>query len=249
MKLRLFTISMVAVAVLGGINSAQAADGKDFSATIGLKVWNAWWQTGFIDTAAGNYSNQVTSNGTPALIPSLTVKYKDYFINGSYFNATNFGFPTFTYFAPAAVTVTSSAKRTETDINVGWYFVPQVAVTLGYKEVKQDYTFVGTAGTFTTKYKTPTIGVSGSAKIGDSGAFMYGNGVHGLSVKVSGNGIAGMNVGGGKYSSSELGFGWAFAQGVTATLGYKYQTISAFYDGVRGNDITSGFIGGVNYTF
>lgn len=242
-------MSLVAVAVLGGINSAQAVDGKDFSATIGLKVWNAWWQTGVTNSGVfGNNALQLTSNGTPAVIPSLTVKYKDYFINGSYFTATNFGFPSYTD-APGLVTTTLSAKRTEADVNVGWYFIPQVAVTLGYKEVKQDYSTAGVAGISTSKYTTPTIGVSGSAKIGESGAFMYGNGVHGLSVRASGNGFAGVAFGGGKYSGSELGFGWQFAQGVTATLGYKYQTLSGFYNGVRGNDITSGFIGGVNYTF
>lgn len=227
-------MSMVAVAVLVGINSAQADDGKDFSATIGLKVWNGWWQSSTV-TVPATTATEINANGTLSLIPSLTVKYKDYFMSGSYFNATNYNF-----------SPTISAKRTETDINVGWYFVPQVAATLGYKQVLQDYTTVGVAGTSRSKYTTPTIGVSGSAKIGESGAFMYGNGVHGLSPKGT---VPGVTVSKTSYASSELGFGWAFSKSLTATLGYKYQYISAYYDGVKGSDLTHGFIGGVNYTF
>jgi hypothetical protein len=262
------TITAVALALgLGG--TSAFAQQKDLTVTLGLKVWGNTWESGQVNTGfvgGGSNSNNFTSGQEWSTIPSLTLKYKDWFISGSQFMKTSYNFPAQTSlgFAPAAAVATPNtqtlrADRKETDVNLGWYFVPQVAVTIGWKEIKQTYTSTFTPAAFapfntsaqTTTNEGITVGIQGSARIGNSGFFMYGNGASSL-----GNNFKAKFGGGnpnwdGWFASSELGFGYAFGGGVTATLGYKYQVLdfAATNTNQRGRDITTGFIGGVAYTF
>jgi len=264
-----------AVSLALGLGAGSAlAQQKDLTFTVGLKAWGNTWETGQVNTGfvgGGSNSNSFTSGTKWSTIPSVAVKYKDFFISGSQFTNTSYSFPPQTSlgFAPAAAaatpnTQTTVADRKEMDFNIGWYFVPQVAVTLGYKEVKQKYTsrfspaaFTAFNSTGTTTNKAFTAGIQGSAPIGNSGFFLYGNGAsslgNGMKATFSGFGCTAGTCPDNKgwYASSELGFGYALPVGVTLTLGYKYQVIdlAATNTNQRARDITTGFIGGVAYTF
>jgi hypothetical protein len=277
MKPSLSTSALAIALGLGGVTCAYAQQ-SDLSVTLGLKGWNNRWETGQINTGfAGGGSNaqSFTSSDKLTAIPSVAVKYKDFFIAGSQFMKTSYGFPPSTSlgFAPGAAVATpntqsQTADRKETDLNLGWYFVPQVAVTLGYKQVDQTYrnTFTPAAfsafnSTGTTKNRAFTLGVAASAPIGNGGFFMYGNGatsISGMKAKFSGYASTSNPAGctsascpdwKGWYAASELGFGYRVQAGLSLTLGYKYQILDLGNAGQRGRDVTSGLIGGVSYTF
>lgn len=266
-------IGAVALAATACSSSAFAQD-KDWSVTLGLKGWANVWETGQVNSLApfGSNAQSYTSGTTWAAIPSAAVKYKDFFVSSSYFINTSYNFPLATILVPGVpgnvdvddlVTQDISAKRKEFDINIGWYFAPQVAVTLGYKQVNQKYTNVYTfpatpsrdplTTTNTTKNKAPTIGIVAGAPVGNSDFLMYLNASSSIGRTMKATFSESDDSWKGWYASGELGFGYRIVPGLTATAGYKYQIINLKVDTVsptqKGRDTTNGPVLGVAYTF
>src|SRR6266540_5981809 len=243
-------VALVPVAFVGGAGNvfAQERD-KNWSVTLGLKAWQNTWETALLnDDAFDSNILSLTSPSKFALIPNLTVRYKDFFVAGGYFTKTSYTFPQIRF---AGSLIDTKADRTETDFNLGYFIVPQVALTVGYKTVKQEYT-LSTPGfpvdRSTTKYGGVTAGILGSAPIG-GGFALYGNGSGGPSkAKYSGGGSDNA-----WYISSELGLAYAVARGATLSLGYKYQVLNTNVKTLTGTqvarDVTNGFVFGGNYTF
>ena len=244
-------------ATAGAAGSAFAQEDKVY-VTLGLRAWVNEWETWFQsnNTGAANVISD-TAKSKVAVIPSATVRYKDFFVSGGYFTKTSYTFPKYTESVGGAIVQTApTAERQEIDLNFGWYFVPRVAVTLGYKRVQQDITTTTTGGTFngvpfTTKwtYEAPTLGIAASAPIAERVA-LYGNGAIGpVTVTVNGS-KPGTSA---TYSASEFGVAWQAAQNFTATLGFKYQIIEqkpgGAYSGLAQRDVTSGWVVGGLYTF
>jgi hypothetical protein len=274
-------IGSVALAAALVSTSAFAQD-KDWSVTLGIKGWLNIWDTKVQAgiPASGNFAGgssiiSQTSDWTAAAIPSLAIRYKEFFIASSYFVNRKYNFPQnagsffFDVGDPSGVglgvpyTQDTVAKRKEFDINIGWYFVPQVALTLGYKQVNQHYTdtFILPPAIFpvpfttdqTTKNKAATIGVVAGAPLGDSNFLMYFNAASsiGPTMKATYSDSSGSDKG--WYATGEVGFGYRIAPGLTATLSYKYQIIDLKLKDLsptqHARDTTNGPLLGVSYTF
>jgi len=132
---------------------------RDFSATLGVKVWvNEWSRDSFITQGAlgslgGDEIVPVSVTDTapdseesdiePVPIPQLSAKYKWLFVTGSYYSKTQFDFePTLgTQTADAGVIrearFETSGERYEWDASGGIYVHPYVALLGGYKKVRQ----------------------------------------------------------------------------------------------------------------
>lgn len=250
-------LPIFASAILAG-STGVFAEQKDLTVTLGLKLWaNTWGTFGFNDDpTTGRNVLSGTSGLEIAPLPTLTLKFKDFFLNAGTFIKTSYDFPNFSDVVnflgvPVTVTQATSDKRSENDINIGWYFHPQVAATIGYKAVKQEVTATLSApalppATFTqtNRYKALTLGLQGNAQIGDSRFFLYGSGAYGPKIKVSG--ISGVS---GWYATSDVGVAYAVSNSVSLTAGYKTQIIHLEVAGLEGRDVTSGLIVGANWTF
>jgi hypothetical protein len=115
--------------------------------------------------------NTYNSDTETIFIPVLSFRYKNFFVSGSYFPKTDYnfndGFFKGSYFAPiegeslyywdaefgdwlqlsevAAVSIPMpfhiSSERSEWDINVGYYILPSLVATAGYKRIDRDFVF------------------------------------------------------------------------------------------------------------
>jgi len=137
---------------------------RDFSATLGVKVWiNEWSRDSFIsqpaildlndagdpilfqnidDTAPDSQESDIE----PVPIPQLSARYKWLFVTGSYYSKTEFDFePTFGRIRLGDPTgpllsesrFETSGERYEWDASGGIYVHPYVALLGGYKKVRQ----------------------------------------------------------------------------------------------------------------
>ncbi|MGH8526153.1 MAG: hypothetical protein ACREXY_18695, partial [Gammaproteobacteria bacterium] len=137
---------------------------RDFSATLGVKVWiNEWSRDSFIRQPAFGFDgsgfvnvdvsdsapDSQESDIEPVPIPQLSAKYKWLFVTGSYYSKTEFEFePTFGVTrltdpagnlgdAIRVATFETSGERYEWDASGGIYVHPYVAILGGYKKIRQ----------------------------------------------------------------------------------------------------------------
>ena len=136
---------------------------RDFSATVGVKIWiNDWQRDSFLftptpevpveggtivsasDTAPDNQESDIE----PVPIPQLSARYKWLFVTGSYYAKTDFEFDDSetrlqvftdegTLVDVPTGTVSTSGERYEWDASGGIYVHPYVAILGGYKKVRQ----------------------------------------------------------------------------------------------------------------
>jgi hypothetical protein len=267
---KLFLASVSGLLLLAGANGAVAQE-KNWSIALGLKAWVNNWATFTVynSTSTGTHVTSFTSDTAASILPSVTWKYKDFFVNAGAFANTSYDFPRSSQIEDLGgalgnrtVTSQTSADRSEFDLNFGWYFHPQLAVTVGYKTIKQEYTttesspgvvFTPATVTSTTKYKIPTIGLSGSASLGSTRWFMYANGAFGPGISVSFSG--GGEGPSGWYTASEAGVGYLFSRRFSVTAAYKTQIIHQSTKVTGGGpeqvapDATYGFVVGGNVIF
>ena len=232
----LIRMAVIAAAVLLPASSAFAQDG--FRATIGLKAWAHTWNTW--STGSGGFVGQTETDSEVVLIPSVTFRFGNFFLSGDFWPEKEYDFLNATY---------TKVKREEWSAVTGYYIVPQLAVALGWKRIHQDFT--GGGVDFDVNIDVPMFGLQGGAPLGESGNwFMYGNGFVGpISVKEKGAGSSSDQEG--WYYSTELGLGYRMFQRLSATVGYKYQTVR--WDKINGEnpgyDYTMGWIFGLSFTF
>lgn len=256
---RLGATVAVALAMLGASTAVMAQEPRNLRFTLGVKAWYSEWQSWFTPNNPGANVITATAASKFALIPTGTILYRNFFVSAGYFTDTTYDFPSYTEAVGGAITRTdASAKRKELDVNFGWYFMPRAAITVGYKQVKQDVTTTTTGGTFSGLPRTtswlytaaPTVGITLSAPIMPR-VSLYGNGAYGpVSVEMNGSKQAGVK---GTYGSSEFGVAWQPARVWTLTAGFKYQIVTqeptGAYDGLSFRDVTSGWIFGALATF
>jgi hypothetical protein len=157
--------------VAESVPAEESAPGKDFSVSIGTKVWLNRWDSSL--TTAAKYiavglpdqstlvSAETTSDLRPlskaseeaTAIPSLTLRYRNFFVTGNYYTPTTFSFSEnatqniqvsqTANLAGASGTgqqsINSNAtnERSEWDVSAGWLLHPNVAITAGYKRIDQ----------------------------------------------------------------------------------------------------------------
>ncbi|NJD06541.1 MAG: hypothetical protein FIA97_08575 [Methylococcaceae bacterium] len=192
---------------------------KDFTLAVGTKVWINGWSTWrslklnipgfpqFIDKGVNIQSVTAKSSSAVSPIPSLTARYKDFFLTGSYLAETDYEFsdqsqlysidlrPLTGRVDPVGLKYGMSGSRREWDVSLGYQIIPYLAVTAGYKEIEQSFKIDSCQGVLMnltdvfdcrgdfpgkTKvtYAGPTIGLSGAAPIGH-GFGLYGNFTYG----------------------------------------------------------------------
>ncbi len=148
--------------------------GNDFSITVGTKFWVNRLDSSL--TVPGQFGSAVLPDGsfvsidtqsslrplskakeevTP--IPTITLRYKDFFINGNYYVPTDFefseeqtlNFSVSQLFSPSASGILAKKilrrdsinEREEWDVSLGWMIHPNVAIIAGYKRINQDVDF------------------------------------------------------------------------------------------------------------
>ena len=152
-------------------------------------------------------------------IPIFSARYKNLFVSASHLAATSYS--TLSDVIPGDV----NFDRNETDVNVGYYVLPGLALSVGYKEVK-----VGGLQQGNVKFSGPTVGVSGYGSMG-KGFGLYGNFAYGkldLSPTeplpdAKRNTYTAVEVG--IAYSFDLGESARFIKSVSVTLGYRQQHI------------------------
>jgi hypothetical protein len=197
-------------------STTPAGDGKkDFMLAVGTKVWITEWNTWRAPNVRGADRGQniqtLTSGSSSETspIPSLTARYKSFFLTGSYLAETDYSFPTQSQVYDfvdnagghnvAKLAYKFSGQRREWDVSLGYQILPYLAVTAGYKEIRQKFgdlsclasivvpdtnrfanrDCLGTAPqAATVTYAGPTLGISGAAPIG-KGFGLYGNFAYG----------------------------------------------------------------------
>jgi hypothetical protein len=143
-----------------------------------------------------------------------SLRYKEFLVSGSYMTETDFRFdPTY---AP---------KRKEYDINLGYFLLPSLAATVGYKHVNYETTDV-----YDWTTKGWTVGMSGSAPLAPWMS-LYGNLAYGRPKINDNSGVfTGQRA---KYLLTEFGLAFPLGQvspsltGFLVTAGYRYQRIGA----------------------
>jgi hypothetical protein len=235
---------LIAAAAALPMSGAMAADG-DFSATVGLKAWVNSWSTwnGFFGYDSGlnevSHVYNVETSNTTAWIPSVSVRYKDFMVGGSYFAKRSYdlgaGF--------------RDVKREEFDLIGGYYVLPTLAVIAGYKEVNQWFA----NGKY--KYSGPIVGFSASAPL-TSGFSLYGTAAVGLG-SLDAKRPSGSTTDA-DYRLGEVGLAYAFNVGggvksLIGTVGYRSQVIVTDMTGslsnFKGRDTTEGMTVGVVAAF
>ena len=212
--------------------ASQAVAADELSVTLGTKVWtNKWTSWDYYPplalsatTSLPGASENFTSANQAAVIPSVTLRYADFLLTSSMFAKKSYGFT-------GSDGTSFDAQREETDVHAGYYLLPTLAVTLGYKDVKQDF---GAGKTF--KYSGPIVGVVASAPL-TKGYSLYGNFGYGAMDAQFPAGFVDNN-GHGKLSADyylgEVGVAYSFdvrssfpsLRALTATLGYRSQTLA-----------------------
>jgi len=267
---------------------------NDLHFTVGYRLWLNYWQTSVAkvplsivdpDNDAGCPNGQcpITQQGdgptinqfAAASIPSVGVRYKDFFASASVMISPDYHFPT------ASELVSSSdpngfflhefrinhhitGSRNEVDVNLGYYVHPWIALTMGYKGVFQK--FKDKASTFDVSSNQPgdtitqkskpqynggTLGVAANVPIPEAGWIpagfsLYGNG---------GGGVMGSNdFRVAFYGTIDAGLAYKPTQlPLLFTTGFKLQIINSLThsDATQNHiiDYTRGMILGMHFVF
>jgi hypothetical protein len=143
----------------------QAAADDSVSITVGVKEWVTDWTTWRIDNVFYNTGRiQITeplnSATRPTSTPQVSLRYGDFIASASYLVTESY---------PLSGAIDAlSASRNEVDVNAGYTVLPGVVLTLGYKQIDQNY------GNGPFKWSGPTAGLSGSAPLGTTNWAVYG---------------------------------------------------------------------------
>jgi len=200
------------------------------SFTVGVKAWATTWSTWALDQKPYNSASYQTvasleSDTAIAVIPLVSVRSGKWFVSGSYMTKTKYEL---TAAEPAGPLQHAIGVRSEVDANIGYSIVPGLAITAGYKELKQQF-----GSTF--KWSGPTVGLALSAPLGSSGLGVYGTIGYGfltLDLPSGTTDASGHSSRPANYELSEVGIVYAFNPSwwprsrITATLGYRAQTVT-----------------------
>ena len=245
--------------------------GADWGYALGLKTWMNEWS---LPMKLGSYNTdgsailQFESDSEFTFIPTFMVRYRKFFIGGSYMPKTEYEFsmqsvPSSRYNIYGReikedLNIDVSAERKEWDLNLGYMITPNIALSIGYKSLSRSYdaqASFSAAGFEDEDIDIAPLDESLSAPIlGLSAVFpikgklnLYSNFAYGFI-----NGDAD-----GYYYLGELGINYVFpltqkmVSAVILNLGYRFQRVDLDYNYPAGaqNDITSGFNLGVTAPF
>lgn len=241
--------------------------GKDWGFAIGIKTWNSAWSLPIelpIELNNETFSEtsniiQFESDTQIIFLPTLMVRYKNFFVGGGYLPETEYDFSGQAWNltvdgAPSGgqFTYIPSGERKEWDLSCGYFFNKYFAVSLGYKKLDRSYTpsvkiedLKAPLPSGSESFNAPIVGVAASVPIGKKFSFS-GNLAYGWI-----NGDAD-----GNYYLAELGLNYTIpikkvVSGITISAGYRFQRLDLNYNRSVGdqNDSISGFVFGANVHF
>jgi hypothetical protein len=183
-----------------------------------------------------------TADNELAVVPGVSVSYGKFFAAVSALPETEFDFV-----LPRTGTKLT-AKRRELDINAGYYLIPGLAASVGYKGIDQDFPGQNLS------WRGPILGLSGTVPLSDGWAF-YGNFAVGF---FQADGITDEKLDA-RYFIVEPGLAYVFPfegylKTVALSLGYRVQSVETdnlplqFRDS-KVYDITQGLNFGVSAGF
>jgi len=217
--------------------AAPASTGfwQDVRVSVATKLWfnewTSWVGQDYADENNRNFTDFVSISGRrAAVIPAISARWQDWLVSASSFAAARYSL--------SGSDLTARSARHETDVSIGHYVLPTVALSAGYKTVNQafnrQYHFAG-----------PTLGISGSAPLTGTNLSVYGSFAVGqLKATFGGADAVGRTVFRANYNLSEFGFAYSFGRMslmpayLTGTLGYREQSIIT--RGYRGYSATRG---------
>jgi hypothetical protein len=190
--------------------------GDDLHLSVGFRTWfNSWTSPGrvgrntvVVSGPEGETTTEIasdlfeTSSDGIAYIPTVGLRYKDFFVSTSGFFGTDYRADVFGVrrvgarvegppFLTGHPTVDMRSDRKELDVNVGYYIHPWIGLSAGYKYIDMDFKMVGEpsiansfVGKFSFDYHGPILGASVNVPIPEGGFLppgfsLYGNGAGG----------------------------------------------------------------------
>lgn len=224
----------------------------------------------------GEVVNSVEGNKKVEALPTFTVRYDRYFLSAGYARySTDFNVSQSPVVTPDFTTTITSRRdhisRREVDINAGYFVLPGLALTLGYKTGRENReTSTGlspvSVGSLDSKLDVWLVGALGSYEIqnGFSAYGQFGYGV-GRIRSTFGPGLApftGREIRShAKYIVSEVGLAYrlpiepSWLRRTSIALGYRSQTIKESVPSVVSGetrdlrDVKDGFVLSLNATF
>jgi len=216
----------VAAAVLSGLFQVPALAAEDtgegFSVTVGTKVWVNEWSSWSTPTIGGQAAVvPIDSSTKVSLIPVVSLRFRDFYASFSTLLNTS-------YTLSGQAQNSIDASRKEFDANLGYYVLPGLGVSLGYKSLSQVF------GGASYRWTGPTVGATLTAPIqgGFAGYGALGVGFFKMSLPAadlnsSVNGDLNAN-----YAIGEIGLAYGAAGIATIavtstafTLGYRFQAV------------------------
>jgi hypothetical protein len=216
----------VAAVLLSGLFQVPAlADegtGEGFSVTLGTKVWVNEWSSWATPTIGGQGEVvPIDSSTKVSLIPVVSLRFRDFYASFSTLLDTSY--------ALAGQALNSiDASRKEFDANLGYYVLPGLGVSLGYKSLSQVF------GGASYRWSGPTIGATLTAPIqgGFAGYGSLGIGFFKMSLPAADLNSAVNSRLDANYAIGEIGLAYGTAGiptiAVTSTaftLGYRFQAV------------------------
>jgi opacity protein-like surface antigen len=244
------------VAILGLLTQlpvalAQEGAASQTQVTIGARVWHSSWlsylpsvYTGFTPGGAPGLVDSIDAvegSTKTDVLPAIGVRYKDYLLSGSYARYTgDFEALHSSVISPGGQNIVTSRtdhiSRKESDLAVGYYLTPNIALSLGYKYATEEratrFGIIGTSSPFLTNTVRGILVGAGASFPIQGGLRFYGNFGYGparVKTEFADPTMARIDSNG-RYLISEIGlnyalpFSTALMKGVSAGLGYRSQS-------------------------
>ena len=204
-------------------NAEESSQRSEWALTAGVKLWETTWESWIVVPTVFNRASRdvvetINSSTELAAIPQASVRYGNWLVSASGLISTG-------YTLKPSWGGSLAASRNEIDGNVGYYLLPGLALTAGYKQIEQKF-----GGTY--KWHGPTLGLSGTGPLG-SGFSVYGSvGVGYMDADLpfaDGGGRDSLKA---NYYLGEAGIAYSIgsigklARSLNVTLGYRSQTLT-----------------------
>jgi hypothetical protein len=235
-------------AVVAAVMMTRPALADDLQVLVGAKLWaNEWtsWTPVQTSTAPIDVIQSISSNSHVAVIPQISAFYDRWLVAASYFVGTDYSLGGDINPVTPGQLSALIATRKEADANLGYYIFPSLALTVGYKQIQQDFVHIANPEYY--KWTGPTVGVTASAPLQGTPISMYGTFAYGrLGLHASSADFStppGHHYFNADYVLGELGVSYAIRTPLrglsfSMTLGYRAQIVST-----RKFDVATGFGG------
>jgi hypothetical protein len=225
----------------------EAPSATQFS--FGVKIWSASWMSylpaTYVGVGANNQPlvadvvNSVEGSRRTSALPLLAIRYGNYLASASYGRfSSDFSVLNSPLATPGGTVVTARSDhfvRNESDLTLGYFVLPGVALTAGYKYATESRdTRLGTtqaAPLLESRARSLLVGVVGSFPVHDalSAYVQAGYGPARIKTHTADNSVA-IDVNG-RYLIGEIGLSYPFLidkaglRAATAAIGYRTQTV------------------------